>query len=693
MGALGWDLKQNDLDLDGDGIPEAISFVGNVRVDMYQSDDHDWHLFVVPLPGVEGLPSVARLTNSVGDTDSEMTCEVKVIPDFDSKTCEERFFGPLVGRRVTVQGTWVEDRSHPWLADVEEYGVRAAPGFDEEGLRSASPQVEIHPISSVLAEMSLPGDAVREFVFMVFSDDTNRNCSGVNCASLLSQSGGVWFSGQSRVGTFDIPFGPPPGTGFTPRFELIGEVERSDSPTVMIVQRGADWFLAGRVASGRPDENKGLFRGRVRMWWEQVGLRDPSGGPLKFPAKNWVPTESGAAIQYEVKAEVFPQSPGIHFDWTLVRGELPSPTDPRASGESVAFRDIALARSSDGRLNYRPKLVAFSEASGAIERTLWLREPMVTLAHLATEATWVSQRGPHGSMTEAQPVFKVKLYAGADHFASPDLRYTWEARGVQPWFLPPRGGPELEFNLDVRTHAPQALQVTVAVADPFAIETASATLDVEWPEPTAMIVANVRPVDSGRYEVAASVSTALTYAPVTVRWVAWSIRPRQDKHGMFMGKAIAEGTGESFTFQFDGQPFGAPWLSVDVVDAVGQQATDGVAVDALLAQLEANEADLERRLHDTRAVLNGERMRAVPDAARVLEEAVRVLELDRRGLRLSGAGRTVASPEMVKQRAKELSSALARWAEESRGRVHGSGLKSFALVYGGRKKEEGKRDI
>lgn len=144
-----------------------------------------------------------------------------------------RFFAPYVGRRVSVNGTWVADKGH-------------------------NDKTEIHPIRAVRFDEPSPhglSTTTRITLFM-FSDAATRH---------VPRNGEVYpHINESRKVTYAISFPPHEGVEVgQPIVRVLEEIDMAASKSMKIVQNPpphTDQFhLEYSVTTGRPSDGKGFY--------------------------------------------------------------------------------------------------------------------------------------------------------------------------------------------------------------------------------------------------------------------------------------------------------------------------------------------------------------------------------------------------------------------------------------------------
>ncbi len=221
MGVFGWRELADYVTLHG-----TVTSSG-------RADDGDWILMVQP----DNPASTWLLTNGAGkvNDNGQVECEVEPSDFFDDDIHQQIYFGPLVGKHVTITGTWSEDLSH-------------------------DDKTEIHPITSVVSETNL---TEAKLIYMtVMADD-----SGQFPANVL-------HSGESRVADLRILYPPVPVRphyDFKPRFKVEFSKSYARSVDYSIEDDGAHLpVLRVLVHTGTAEEGHGLHIARIYMSYDAI---------------------------------------------------------------------------------------------------------------------------------------------------------------------------------------------------------------------------------------------------------------------------------------------------------------------------------------------------------------------------------------------------------------------------------------
>jgi hypothetical protein len=217
MGVLGWNVLADNKML-----------VGTVTDHGYEGDfwtgDKDWEFNIKPKAGFE---SVAE-----GNDNGLVQCEIRTA--IDSQNSEAAQFGELVGREVTVWGTWVTDISH-------------------------GNKKEIHPLMLLLATV---GESAmwKRVKIMVFSDHSPS-------FMVIPPRPSPPHRDQATHATFSLNFPLAPADDVLPIYSIVSEKNMSASRNFSIAGSGGDYNLNADINSGRGD-NSGYYRGYVDLSYD-----------------------------------------------------------------------------------------------------------------------------------------------------------------------------------------------------------------------------------------------------------------------------------------------------------------------------------------------------------------------------------------------------------------------------------------
>ena len=209
-GVFGWEVLSDEETLHGTVVSHDLA------------EDGDWCIKIRPAPADEFL-----LVNSDGILNANGLIEAEIEPPhlIGSEINERRFMSRLIGKTVTVTGVFVADKSH-------------------------DNKTEIHPISSILADVTPPGSAGSVLEFFVFSDDSDNVPASVP------------YSHENRFGEFVIPV---PRQFLKPAFTLSEVIELADSVWIDFVEQDGQRVLLGNVESGVAPE-RGFYHAVVKLF-------------------------------------------------------------------------------------------------------------------------------------------------------------------------------------------------------------------------------------------------------------------------------------------------------------------------------------------------------------------------------------------------------------------------------------------
>lgn len=205
FGLMGWNEIRDYTTLVG--VVQTTDYSGGI------GGDGDWLLKIKPDPAYERL-----LINRAGRRNEGglIECEVEPPDAVGDEDNQKAYFGRLKGKRVTVVGTFVEDKSH-------------------------DNKTEIHPITSITC-------ADGEFVhILVVSDDSDNFPANVP------------HSEENRTAHISIPL----AAGLT-TFSVAEEKDRARSKSIGVVSSASGNHLVATIQSGTPDEGRGFYYARVK---------------------------------------------------------------------------------------------------------------------------------------------------------------------------------------------------------------------------------------------------------------------------------------------------------------------------------------------------------------------------------------------------------------------------------------------
>ena len=140
----GWKERRDYVTLEGRAIRHNTNF------------DGDWSLFIQP---AEGFTLLAINSEGRRNENGEIECEVEPNDLFTNDALEHVYFGRLMSKRVTVNGTWVDDLAH-------------------DG------KTEIHPITSILQVDKFSDKTFINFDQDVWNDQVRSIKHFISCLTI-----------------------------------------------------------------------------------------------------------------------------------------------------------------------------------------------------------------------------------------------------------------------------------------------------------------------------------------------------------------------------------------------------------------------------------------------------------------------------------------------------------------------------
>ncbi len=139
---------------------DNVLVYGTVVKHEYYGMDEDWILEIKP-----DTNCLTMLNNLKGEMNANRIIETEIEPldNMGSKANEKKFFAPLLGKKVWIMGTWVDDNGHEC-------------------------KTELHPITGIVA---IDNDTVKVFAFL---DDSWNFVTKVP------------HSGENRIFDLQLPF-------------------------------------------------------------------------------------------------------------------------------------------------------------------------------------------------------------------------------------------------------------------------------------------------------------------------------------------------------------------------------------------------------------------------------------------------------------------------------------------------------
>lgn len=238
MGILGWQALEFD---EGTVLQNGEDIVLKGKIVEYYTQygflqDGDWNLKVVPDKEFDFL-----CTNSEGIVNEEVYAsdkkkriiegEVYPCETFNTLDYANQFLKPLVGKQVTMTGSFVEDVSHHH-------------------------KTEIHPITSIICEEQKVG--YKNLTILVLAD--------------ASYNAKLPKSGESKIFKMDIPFENTPSLKNKRKLgkcQLIGtEYNHSESlrPFKVILKNDYS-HLSISIETGEPKFGKGFYYAKVKLYF------------------------------------------------------------------------------------------------------------------------------------------------------------------------------------------------------------------------------------------------------------------------------------------------------------------------------------------------------------------------------------------------------------------------------------------
>jgi hypothetical protein len=221
MGVLGW----NDL---GDNVQLVGTVVNHFYSDQFLEGDGDWSLVIKPDPEFAHL--AVNSSGAVNPDQGNIECEVLSVL---GKSSEESVLGPLMGKKVSVWGHWVEDISHDH-------------------------KTEIHPMSTLLLEDPVAGYSKR-FQVLVQCDNSGFNVvrpfSPPDAKTAIDST--VW-----------VQFPPVVDDDLSPTCKIINEHDLSNSKSFVIIGSGLQFLVKANVNVSPDDNNHMYYRGLVELGYD-----------------------------------------------------------------------------------------------------------------------------------------------------------------------------------------------------------------------------------------------------------------------------------------------------------------------------------------------------------------------------------------------------------------------------------------
>ncbi|MBV9328335.1 MAG: hypothetical protein JO352_31855 [Chloroflexi bacterium] len=241
MGLQGWTEYQ-----------DGVTLVGAVTGDNYSdhsgpdsTDDWDWSIFVQPATGYDYL---ATNNQGVRNDNGVIECEIQAPDGLQDWASTHRYIDPLIGRTITMAGTWVDDISH-------------------------NRKTEIHPITLVIAE-EWEGDlnVAKLVTFMAFCDTYDWQ---------PFRPFAVPHSNELRTGTLRVAYPASPDPTSPPILSVLDEINRAlPDKDIHISQEANQAFLLGTV---QVDRGHPFYFGRFRLTYQAGPLYKWQWSPVGQP--------------------------------------------------------------------------------------------------------------------------------------------------------------------------------------------------------------------------------------------------------------------------------------------------------------------------------------------------------------------------------------------------------------------------
>jgi hypothetical protein len=240
-----------------------------------------------------------------------------------SADTENRFFGPLKGKPVTVGGTWVEDLSHAM-------------------------KTEVHPLKWILVDAETVPGAAKVIELFVFSNSSSMSPVRLSLPP---------DNNQNSVAIVSVSFpAPPAGVSETDwnRYQMADELDVSQSKSFAIRDTNAQPYpyeFFATVESGTSNVGLGFYYGRIELGTRALFLTQSvptavdAGGqyPISISFRNT--SDEAWTSQGPNPFRLGSQSPRDNMTWGISRVELPKAVAP---GDSVSFSFTVVAPANSG---------------------------------------------------------------------------------------------------------------------------------------------------------------------------------------------------------------------------------------------------------------------------------------------------------------------------------------------------------
>jgi hypothetical protein len=234
-GVLGWNELQDE-----------VTLYGMVEKSVYSGSDDDWVITVKPTD--EYAPLLKSSDGKPHDinTTGVMECEVQPINylhdkygvTWDTRTdaTTHHFLDPLWTSLVTIQGTWVEDRSH-------------------------SDKTEIHPIAWIMMDQFPYGwEGLKLVTLYVFSETSNRWPNQVPHRL------------ENRVAEGIVPFPRKPAGSGDAIISVMNELNmaRFVQFTKEYIESDDTWEFHFHVESGLDNDHQGFYWAQIEVGFQRL---------------------------------------------------------------------------------------------------------------------------------------------------------------------------------------------------------------------------------------------------------------------------------------------------------------------------------------------------------------------------------------------------------------------------------------
>jgi hypothetical protein len=235
MGVDGWTVRQDQAEFIRGTVFAATWNAGSPDwnpLEISKETDGDWSLFLQPddPAWAENAAHTVNPSPNAGMPPGLVECEVQ--PAVNDQATFDATFRAIVGRRVTMTGSWVEDLSH-------------------------GNKTEIHPIWYLWTDVD-PDDS--SLYWFAFSDASGGDATKPQ----LPPNAGA----SIRAVLERVPFPQGPAGPSRPEYTETAIVDRCEGKTLTVASNGqASPHLTGTLETGRPDAGKGMYAARITLGW------------------------------------------------------------------------------------------------------------------------------------------------------------------------------------------------------------------------------------------------------------------------------------------------------------------------------------------------------------------------------------------------------------------------------------------